>query len=128
MCRLLWRPRRRRTRPHLLILAENSVLDRPLFSGGRSTQQLVAGSTMVVASPSERSTSNGSQCQLVCRGPTGAWTVEIEDTGELLEMDPTHLRLPLFAKPFVHGVARAWRSVAAAPSVGSTAFPEQGKG
>ena len=41
------------------------------------------------------------------------WTVELEDTSEMLEFEARDLRLPLLAKACVHGAARAWRNVAA---------------
>ena len=83
-----------------------------LFGETVHAKTLIAGSTMVTTTTSVLCPSHsGVRCQLVSLGPMGKWTVEIEDTGEIIDVAPEQLNLPLFQKPFQHAVARAWRAV-----------------
>ena len=89
-----------------------------LFGETEHTKTLIAGSTMVTAAsggdlcPSH----SGVRVQLVSLEPSGSWCVELEDTGELISVAPGLLHMPLFVRPFNHGLERAWRNVRNAPT------------
>ena len=81
-------------------------------SGGGETTALVAGNVMVLEAM-QNTALHGLRVLLVCRQQDARWTVEVEDTGQLIEVFDKNLCHCLFVRPFKHAVAAAWRTVTA---------------
>jgi hypothetical protein len=73
----------------------------PGGAGDGENPVLAAGSVMIVQELAELPTFNGSRVLLLRLGArAGTWLVEVESTGENLEVPAAKLRRPLFNKPW----------------------------
>ena len=88
-----------------------SLVVPPLFGGSALDLAPSAGDVKVVKGTGNPSI-NGGRCLLVSHGADCRWTVEMESTGEYVEVSPDHLCAPLFDTAIRPAAMRGWRGTA----------------